>query len=510
MSSYNLSGLRSINTLNDRLILGGSNGLYEISDEKVTRIESLKDFKKPVIDIATINDRALLVSTSGYGVYQTDLNTIELLEGSEFLKSNHACMVDNQLYLPTNKGIYNYEFVNDKFQLNRVWNNSNGLPTNKINGIEKIDHQLLVATNQGIIHYPIDYSSSQSLLDLYVDKAFYADNNLKTNKVTSYYKNSDLQIVVNSIDYRDNNKVQYEFRLLPTQASWTVANSANLNFSDLNPGNYTLELRNENLVKRFDFHLEPRWYQSWWFFLIALLVALTIIILVTKTLTKRSEEKKNRDLSQAQKLSELQLKALRSQMNPHFVFNSLTAIQYYINENDFETSDRYLVKFSRLIREFFELSKEQHITIKREIELLKNYLDLESLRFNNKLDYKIEVDPTLDLKDIIPSMLLQPIVENAVNHGIFNKPIAGLVIVKFVKLNSEHIQIHIIDDGVGLKFNNDDMRYKSSSVLDDRLKYLKASGLWEIVIHRGPAFNDSNYPGHEVIFDLKKLSNENI
>ncbi|MEP2404696.1 MAG: histidine kinase, partial [Nonlabens ulvanivorans] len=404
----------------------------------------------------------------------------------------------------------NYKYLNGKFRFKQLWNNRNGLPTNKINGIEKVNNELLVATNQGIIHYPIDYISSQSLLDIYVDKALYANHDLKLNNNTTYIPDSDLQLVINNIDYRVNKKMYYEFRLLPTQKKWTVANSSNLTFSDLSPGEYNLELRSGGINKSFKFQLEPRWYQSWWFYLITLLTVVTLIILVTKALTKRSEEKKNKDLLQAQKLSELQLKALRSQMNPHFVFNSLTAIQYYINENDFETSDRYLVKFSRLIREFFELSKEQHITIKREIELLKNYLDLESLRFNKKLHYQIEVDPTLNLNDFIPSMLLQPIVENAVNHGIFNKSVTGLIIVKFVKLDEKQIQIHIIDDGVGFKFKKDDVRYKSSSVLEDRLRYLKASGLWEIELKRGPASSDIEYPGHEVIFNLKKLSNENL
>ncbi|WOI23292.1 sensor histidine kinase [Nonlabens ulvanivorans] len=507
---YSLSGVRCSTTMEDRLIFGGSNGLYELVNDKITGIESLTNFKKPVIDIASVNDKTLIVSTSGYGVYQTDLKTITLLEGSEFLKSNNPCISENQLYLSTNKGIYYYEFIDGKYQFKHSWNNTNGLPTDKINGIEKVNNELLVATNQGIIHYPIDYVSSQNLIDIYVDQALYASHDLKLNNHTSYIPDSDLQLVINNIDYRVNKKMYYEFRLLPTQKKWTVANSSNLTFSDLSPGEYNLELRSEGINKSFNFQLEPRWYQSWWFYLMTLLTVVTLIILVTKALTKRSEEKKNRDLLQAQKLSELQLKALRSQMNPHFVFNSLTAIQYYINENDFETSDRYLVKFSRLIREFFELSKEQHITIEREIELLKNYLDLESLRFNKKLNYNIEVDPDLNLKDIIPSMLLQPIVENAVNHGIFNKSVAGLITVKFIKLDEKQIQIHIIDDGVGFKFKKDDVRYKSSSVLEDRLRYLKASGLWEIELKRGPASSDIEYPGHEVIFNLKKLNDENL
>ena len=197
-------------------------------------------------------------------------------------------------------------------------------------------------------------------------------------------------------------------------------------------------------------------------------------------------------------------------MNPHFVFNSLTAIQYYINENDFETSDTYLVKFSRLIREFFEMSKEHLVSVDREIKLLNNYLSLEQLRFKGKLNYIFEIDPELDLTDKLPSMLLQPIVENAVNHGIFNKETTGTVLIKFTRIDSNEIEICIVDNGKGYKATQEDGRYKSTSVLDDRLKYLRETGDWEITVKREDAFPHKKDKGHQVLFHLKKLNNENI
>jgi LytS/YehU family sensor histidine kinase len=120
------------------------------------------------------------------------------------------------------------------------------------------------------------------------------------------------------------------------------------------------------------------------------------------------------------------------------------------------------------------------------------------------------VDPILNTKDKLPSMLLQPIVENAVNHGVFNKDIPGTVIIKFKKLSKQHILIHVIDDGIGYTINKQDKRYKSSTVLDDRIKYLNDSGLWDITVTRGAVTTDKEYPGHEVIFDIKKMKNENL
>ncbi len=510
ISSYTLSGALCEAVIDDRLVVGASNGLYEIKNNKAQSIEALSDFKKPVIDLYAINEEQLLVSTSGYGVYLTDLKNIELLEGSEFLKANNPCFKKNKLFLPTNLGIYYYELIDNKFHLKKIWNNTNGLPTNKINGIEKVHDKLLVATNEGIIHLPLDYKSEQNLQDIYLESGKYQDEDLTNNNTVIYSDDSDALFIVKSIDYRNNQNLHYDFKLSPNQKDWVTTNSSNLSFSDLGPGTYKLQLRSENVEKVIDFTILPKWYQTWWFYLLSILSLITGIVMITKNITKKSEEKKTKDLLQSKKLSELQLKALRSQMNPHFVFNSLTAIQYYINENDFETSDKYLVKFSRLVREFFELSKEQYITVEREILLLKNYLDLEKLRFKTKLNYEIIVDQALDLSDKLPSMLLQPIVENAVNHGIFNKSISGKIIVKFMKVDNERLKIHIIDDGVGMQFKKEDNRYKSSSVLDDRLKYLKASGLWNIELTRAPVYPKATHPGHEVIFDLIKLKNENI
>ena len=510
LKSYFLKGIRSKISFKNNIIVGASNGLYELQNDELTRIDKLNDFKKPVTDLLSIEDKKVLITTSGYGVYWTDLDSIHLLEGSEFLKSNNPFYKDKQLYLPTNEGIYNYQYKNGSFKLQHIWNNTNGLPTNKINGINKDSNDLLVATNQGIVHFPMDYESNQDLLNLYVESATYEASNLKLSKQVDYISNSDLHLVIKSIDYRNNQKLSYQFRLVPSQKDWVTASSSNLTFSDLNPGEYTLELRSEGINTHFNFQLKPRWYQTWWFYIAAFFTLILIVITVTKTMTKKSEKKKTKNLFQAKKLSELQLKALRSQMNPHFVFNSLTAIQYYINENDFETSDTYLVKFSRLIREFFEMSKEHLVSVDREIKLLNNYLSLEQLRFKGKLNYVFEIDPQLDRTDKLPSMLLQPIVENAVNHGVFNKETAGTVLIKFTRIDSNEIEICIVDNGKGYKATQEDGRYKSTSVLDDRLKYLRETGDWEITVKREDAFPHKKDKGHQVLFHLKKLNNENI
>lgn len=149
---------------------------------------------------------------------------------------------------------------------------------------------------------------------------------------------------------------------------------------------------------------------------------------------------------------EADLKALRSQMNPHFIFNSLNSINRYIIKNDPVNASDYLSKFARLIRMILDHSNEKTIPISKEIQFLNYYLDLEQIRLNNAFAFQIEIDTNVDSEqDRIQPMLLQPFLENAIWHGIMNKPEKnGILTIRFSKEN-ELLQVEIRDNGVGRK-----------------------------------------------------------
>lgn len=226
---------------------------------------------------------------------------------------------------------------------------------------------------------------------------------------------------------------------------------------------------------------------------IAILVFLGIFfVLLFLVFVKRKNKLMQQNIEAAlksqKKHHELELKALRSQLNPHFVHNSLNAIQYYIQQNDVETSENYLAKFSKLMRQFFDYSRRQNIRISEEISLLKNYLEIEKMRFEEKLEYSIIVDPELDIEEEeIPSMILQPLVENAINHGLFHKKGKGHVSIQFNKISSTCFEVIVIDNGIGInkaKSLNKSIKKPteshSSSVLEERIHYLKQSNKWQI------------------------------
>jgi len=222
----------------------------------------------------------------------------------------------------------------------------------------------------------------------------------------------------------------------------------------------------------------------------ALLIAVAVVILFYTFITRKNKllaEKAVSINSYEKKMIELELHALRSQMNPHFVHNSLNAIQYYIQLNDIDQSENYLTRFSKLVRQFFEYSRKQTIRIEEEIDLISNYLALEKLRFEDKLTYEILCDDTVDREATIPSMVLQPIVENAVNHGIFHKKTAGKVTITFSQLSEDSFCVVVKDDGIGIKQSkklakNNPHSYDShsSQVLDERLKLLEQIDNWHV------------------------------
>jgi len=146
----------------------------------------------------------------------------------------------------------------------------------------------------------------------------------------------------------------------------------------------------------------------------------------------------------------LALKSLRSQMNPHFIFNALNSVNSFIAQNDERTANRYLTEFSTLMRNVLDNSEADFIPLSNEIEMLELYMKLEHSRFKDKFDYKIEVDEKLKISEYqIPPMLLQPYVENAVWHGLRYKKKKGSLSVRIQQKNEDSIEITITDDGIG-------------------------------------------------------------
>ncbi|MBL7910801.1 MAG: tetratricopeptide repeat protein [Bacteroidia bacterium] len=177
-------------------------------------------------------------------------------------------------------------------------------------------------------------------------------------------------------------------------------------------------------------------------FILAIVISLSIFLLYNRQQLKKKSllEKKN---------FELERNALSAQMNPHFIFNSLGSISGFISENDKEKAIEYLGIFSRLIRHNLEQSREQLVSVMQEAQMLKSYLFLQQLRYNNKFNFSIDLDEHMDDSIAIPPMFIQPFIENAILHGVIPKEENGNILIKFYLVNDMQLVCEVQDDGIG-------------------------------------------------------------
>gem|GEM_PF-687280 len=191
---------------------------------------------------------------------------------------------------------------------------------------------------------------------------------------------------------------------------------------------------------------------------------------------------RDRELADAnKKIGELKLMALRSVMSPHFIFNVLNSIQFYIAKNDRLNAINYLSTFSKLIRSILTHSVDNKIKLSEEIDMLKNYVNLEMTRFENRFDFDIHIDPDLDTTIEMPSLLIQPYVENAILHGLYNKKEKGTLSIR-IRENDQALIFEIEDDGIGreaaMKLRNHSFQPHNSMgirLTEERLKLINAN-----------------------------------
>lgn len=205
-----------------------------------------------------------------------------------------------------------------------------------------------------------------------------------------------------------------------------------------------------------------------------------------KILLKKNEQLKNARLKE--ELQVLEMKALRAQMNPHFLFNCLNAINTMILKNEGDNASRYLAKFSKLVRLILENSEQQKVSLKDEIDMLESYIQLEAIRFNNKMDYEINIEESIDqYNTFIPSMVLQPFVENGIWHGLMHKDKKGFLTIN-INEKDDALLCEIIDNGVGreksVSLEKKDQHKKKSmgiKITTERLKILTQQTMSELV-----------------------------
>ena len=266
-----------------------------------------------------------------------------------------------------------------------------------------------------------------------------------------------------------------------------------------------------------DSQLTGTFYRVYFYnlFIILLTVAGWVLIYFLVHYVKSVRKEEQLKLQYKLQMTELEAKALRAQMNPHFVFNSMNSIKSLINKNENETAANYLTTFSKLIRTLFQNSDKREVSLYEELETCKLYTELEKMRFGNKVDFVFDIDETIDIKDIkVPALIIQPIIENAIWHGLATKESGGKVVISVNEKNGA-VECSIDDNGIGRVLSkNYKHEYESThqskgiSLTQSRLELDKLLNEREDAIYIVDKEDEDGKPeGTKVIITFKENSN---
>lgn len=400
---------------------------------------------------------------------------------SDAVKYGH---INNDIFWFTSEsGLMAFDYRNDRFYsfendpdsklfTYRIFSDDKGSITQNL-----YPEHLISFDHNALINY-------QSKAKIYLKEVKLSGNIIPNDSIfkVDYHQNNFVFLFGNIGSIGLSNK---EFQYSINGESWQALENSTVSLYNLSPGTYQIKV-----VSKFDtkniFLLKviviPPWWKTIWFYsTIIVLTLITGYAAYKKRITsiKKEESEKN---SLKQRITEIEMTALRAQMNPHFIFNCLNSINRFILVHDTEVASEYLTKFSRLIRMILDGSREDFITLDKEIDALRLYIEMESMRFQDSFEWRIDIDSNVQIENIlIPPVLLQPYVENAIWHGLMQAPSDNVkkLMINITQLDNI-INIAIEDNGIGrqkafqLKSKNGNKRKSHGIALtEERLKLMQ-------------------------------------
>lgn len=371
------------------------------------------------------------------------------------------------LWPGTDKGLFEY---NPQTGLARQYEEIDGLCDNKFALYESCakdeNGSIYMGTNGGALHFrpaevrPYSVPPGIFVSSLLLNDAEQVVNAAGLAELTLDYAQNTLLFDIRAVGYYKPERTKITYRLIGYEETpVTIDNGQQIRYAKLPPGRYTLtaQATDDNGKRspeyRLDLSITPPYYLTWWFFLLALaFVALLFygFYLNRVAKIKKEEERKSAMAELKFQASDNEMKALRAQMNPHFLFNSMNSIRALILEEDNLNASEYLSKFSTLLRSILKNSELNLVLLSEETKTLELYLELESLRFADDFKFRIDIDPSIDTDFVrIPPLIMQPFVENAVWHGLLPKKNADKLLHISIVRREDFLICEIEDNGVG-------------------------------------------------------------
>lgn len=462
-------------------------GLGAIVDLKAKSMSKLHPLlSKRIIDICSVEDK-VVVSVLGYGLAIMEKNSVKVnLTTANGLLSNHCSKLyayKNETFVCTNEGLNILSFNADgTFSIDKL-TTADGLISNQINDVCVKDDYIYVATLKGVSKITRGNTVQQGTPRIYITKVAWQGKDITDQinpKIGFIDKYLRFEFISPFFTFPEG--VFYQYKL--NNADWISTRNTILEFNSLTPGDYILKIRARHLNSAWSNEasyafviLQPFYKTAWFYFLIGIIL-ISVFAAIYFYRIKRIKKEQKLKIEYEQRINLLQNQALQAMVNPHFIFNSLSAIQQQINIGDSVKAGSYLSRFAKLLRKNLESINESYITLNDELERLHLYLESEKMRLEERLEYRIYLDGAINGDDLlVPSMIIQPLIENAIWHGLMPRG-SGFVEVRVSAIGSM-LRIEIIDDGIGINQSkkmhtkNPERKHFGLYITTERLKILE-------------------------------------
>lgn len=434
-------------------------------------------------------DNCLIVGTKGKGIFLYSLMDKKVLDiynqnKSKNLPNSINCLYisGRQLWAGSNEGIFLFEFLkNQLFYKNKI-NINNGLAYNDVLILYQRD-DCLYAVTQNVLNliniknpdlfFNITPGTPEILL---VSAGINKYRNV--SQLQSDYTQNDIEINFNSPFLFDKTRLYFKYKLDNYHKSWYSTQENKIRFENLPPGSYTFRIlasfdngKMESAETILTIVILQPFYKKLWFYILLGFASLILIFGMFLLYLYN----KNRNHKRLQELNEFKQKSIRAQLKPHFIFNTLNSIQNFVIKNKMDDATDFIEKFAKLTRYVLDSSDKELMPIQNEMEILKNYLEIEQERFKN-FEFSFNIDEKIDVKNnMIPSLLLQPIIENSIWHGFQGSNRKGFLNIHLYTGPADCINITIDDNGKGRHLLGNKHVSKGLDLIDSRLKLLNSS-----------------------------------
>ena len=448
------------------LLFGTSTGLNLFKDEQISDLNVANDLNTSILDLYyDANTDLVFAVTNSLGISILKGNKmIHQVTKKQGLSSNSCYSIhpyDDGYLVGTNKGIDLVRITENGVEVESV-NRKLHLKNEKINAIEVIDDLVLVATDKGLISFDLKASVPEASQPKLVVESTFINEEIVSNLNELRSDQNNLRMNFTGISFIDFGNLTYQYR--DNDGPWIELDNRVLEIQNLTSGFHNIQIRargitgNWSNIKQLSLFIKtPFWRTVPFIIIVSLVLAIIVYFIVGKrikslekafSIERKMLNEKQEKMALEKQMIHLEQKALRMQMNPHFVFNALNTIKGYYTGGEIKEANRYIGKFSKLLRMILE-TDQRLISLEKEIEIIELYLELINLRYENVFKSQISVSPDLNKKDTaIPILLLQPMIENAIIHGLAPKNEQGELIIEFLKEHDKMI-CRVIDNGVG-------------------------------------------------------------